>query len=98
MSPKEWRRTSLKKFPEANTYFRQGNEACAEAALAAGCRFFAGYPITPASEIAEYLSKRLPQVGGIAIQMEDELASIGAVVGASWTGNKAMTATFWTRF
>jgi 2-oxoglutarate ferredoxin oxidoreductase subunit alpha len=83
----------LKKFPEANTYFWQGNEACAEAALAAGCRFFAGYPITPASEIAEYLSKRLPQVGGIAIQMEDELASIGAVVGASWTGTKAMTAT-----
>jgi 2-oxoglutarate ferredoxin oxidoreductase subunit alpha len=83
----------LKKFPKANAYFWQGNEACAEAALAAGCRFFAGYPITPASEIAEYLSKRLPQVGGIAIQMEDELASIGAVVGASWTGNKAMTAT-----
>jgi 2-oxoglutarate ferredoxin oxidoreductase subunit alpha len=83
----------LKKFPEANTYFWQGNEACAEAALAAGCRFFAGYPITPASEIAEYLSKKLPQVGGIAIQMEDEMASIGAVVGASWTGNKAMTAT-----
>ena len=83
----------MKKFPEANTYFWQGNEACAEAALAAGCRFFAGYPITPASEIAEYLSRRLPQVGGIAIQMEDELASIGAVVGASWTGNKAMTAT-----
>jgi 2-oxoglutarate ferredoxin oxidoreductase subunit alpha len=83
----------LKKFPETNTYFWQGNEACAEAALATGCRFFAGYPITPASEIAEYLSKRLPQVGGIAIQMEDELASIGAVVGASWTGNKAMTAT-----
>jgi 2-oxoglutarate ferredoxin oxidoreductase subunit alpha len=83
----------LKKFPEANTHFWQGNEACAEAALAAGCRFFAGYPITPASEIAEHLSKRLPQVGGIAIQMEDELASIGAVVGASWTGTKSMTAT-----
>jgi 2-oxoglutarate ferredoxin oxidoreductase subunit alpha len=83
----------LKKFLEANTYFWQGNEACAEAALAAGCRFFAGYPITPASEIAEYLSKKLPQVGGIAIQMEDEMASIGAVVGASWTGTKAMTAT-----
>jgi 2-oxoglutarate ferredoxin oxidoreductase subunit alpha len=83
----------LRKPPETNAYFWQGNEACAEAALAAGCRFFAGYPITPASEIAEYLSKRLPQVGGIAIQMEDELASIGAVVGASWTGNKAMTAT-----
>ena len=83
----------MKKFPETNSYFWQGNEACAEAAIVAGCRFFAGYPITPASEIAEYLSKRLPQVGGIAIQMEDELASIGAVVGASWTGNKAMTAT-----
>jgi len=73
--------------------FWQGNEACAEAAIVAGCRFFAGYPITPASEIAEHLSKRLSQVGGIAIQMEDELASIGAVVGASWTGAKAMTAT-----
>jgi 2-oxoglutarate ferredoxin oxidoreductase subunit alpha len=83
----------LKKSPKANTYFWQGNEACAEAAIAAGCRFFAGYPITPASEIAEHLSKRLPQVGGIAIQMEDELASLGAVVGASWTGTKAMTAT-----
>ena len=83
----------MKQFPKANTYFWQGNEACAEGTIAAGCRFFAGYPITPASEIAEYLSKRLPQVGGIAIQMEDELASIGTVVGASWTGNKAMTAT-----
>ncbi|RLI14461.1 2-oxoacid:acceptor oxidoreductase subunit alpha, partial [Candidatus Bathyarchaeota archaeon] len=59
----------------------------------AGCRFFAGYPITPASEIAEHMAKRLPQIGGIAIQMEDELASIGAVIGASWTGAKAMTAT-----
>jgi 2-oxoglutarate ferredoxin oxidoreductase subunit alpha len=83
----------LKKFPAAKTHFWQGNEACAEAAIAAGCRFFAGYPITPSSEIAEHLSKRLPQVGGIAMQMEDELASIGAVVGASWTGTKAMTAT-----
>jgi len=75
------------------TYFWQGNEACAEAAIIAGCRFFGGYPITPASEITEHLAKRLPQVGGIFIQMEDELASIGAVVGASWTGVKAMTAT-----
>jgi len=74
-------------------YFWQGSEACAEAAILAGCRFFAGYPITPASEIAEHLSKRLPQVGGIAIQMEDEIASIGAVIGASWAGAKAMTAT-----
>jgi 2-oxoglutarate ferredoxin oxidoreductase subunit alpha len=71
----------------------QGNEACAEGAVAAGCRFFAGYPITPSSEIAEHLSKRLPQVDGIAIQMEDELASIGAIIGASWAGAKSMTAT-----
>jgi 2-oxoglutarate ferredoxin oxidoreductase subunit alpha len=74
-------------------HFWQGNEACAEGALAVGCRFFAGYPITPSSEIAELLSKRLPQIGGIAIQMEDELASIGAIVGASWAGAKSMTAT-----
>jgi len=73
--------------------FWQGNEACAEAAITAGCRFFAGYPITPATEIAEHLAWRLPQVGGIAIQMEDELASLGAVIGASWAGAKAMTAT-----
>jgi len=83
----------LKKKQDENTHFWQGNEACAEAAIAAGCRFLAGYPITPASEIAEILSKKLPKVGGIAIQMEDELASIGAVVGASWAGAKAMTAT-----
>jgi len=75
------------------TRFWQGNEACAEGALAAGCKFFAGYPITPASEIAEHLSGKLPQVGGIAIQMEDEISSLGAVVGASWAGAKAMTAT-----
>jgi len=81
------------KTAKLGTYFWQGNEACAEAAIIAGCRFFAGYPITPASEIAEHMAKRLPQVGGIAIQMEDELASIGAVIGASWTGEKAMTAT-----
>jgi len=61
--------------------------------MAAGCKFFAGYPITPASEIAEHLAEKLPQVGGIAIQMEDELASLGAVIGASWAGAKAMTAT-----
>jgi len=81
------------KTAKPGTYFWQGNEACTEAAIIAGCRFFAGYPITPASEIAEHMAKRLPQVGGVAIQMEDELASIGAVIGASWTGNKAMTAT-----
>jgi len=75
------------------TYFWQGSEACVEAAIIAGCRFFAGYPITPASEIAEHMAKRLPKMGGITIQMEDELASIGAIIGASWTGNKVMTAT-----
>ena len=81
------------KAPNPRTHFWQGNEACAEAAIAAGCRFFAGYPITPASEIAEHMAKHLPKVRGIAIQMEDELASIGAVIGASWTGTKSMTAT-----
>lgn len=75
------------------TYFWQGNKACAEAAIMAGCRFFAGYPITPASEIAEHLTKRLPQFNGVSIQMEDEIASLGAAIGASWAGNKAMTAT-----
>jgi 2-oxoglutarate ferredoxin oxidoreductase subunit alpha len=71
----------------------QGDEACAEGAIAAGCRFFAGYPITPATEIAETLSRRLPQVGGKFIQMEDEIASIAAVIGASVGGAKALTAT-----
>lgn len=70
-----------------------GNEAVAEGALAAGVRFFAGYPITPSSEIAEELSYRLPRVGGKFIQMEDELSSVGAIVGASLAGLKSMTAT-----
>jgi len=71
----------------------QGNEAIAEGALAAGCRFFAGYPITPASEISEVLSARLPQAGGAFIQMEDEIAGMGAIIGASIAGVKSMTAT-----
>lgn len=75
------------------TYFWSGNKACAEAAIIAGCRFFAGYPISPANEIPEHLSERLPQVDGIFMQMEDEIASLGAVMGASWAGRKAMTAT-----
>lgn len=78
---------------EATTHFWSGNEACVEAAIMAGCRFFAGYPISPANEISEGLSKRLPKVDGLFLQMEDELASIGAVMGASWAGRKAMTAT-----
>src|SRR5574341_2076923 len=71
----------------------QGNEACAEAALAAGCRFYAGYPITPSSEIAERMARRLPELGGVFIQMEDEIASICACIGASLGGAKVMTAT-----
>ncbi len=73
--------------------FLQGNEACAEGALAAGCTFFAGYPITPATEIAEHLARRLPEVGGTCVQMEDEIGSLAAVIGASWAGARAMTAT-----
>ncbi|MGP8049874.1 MAG: 2-oxoacid:acceptor oxidoreductase subunit alpha [Desulfobaccales bacterium] len=71
----------------------QGNEAIVEGALYAGCRFFAGYPITPATEISEIMSYRLPAVDGTFIQMEDEIASMGAVIGASLAGVKAMTAT-----
>lgn len=71
----------------------QGNEAVVEGAIAAGCRFFAGYPISPSSEIAEMMSRRLPELGGTFIQMEDEIASLGAVIGASLAGAKAMTAT-----
>ncbi|WP_250988203.1 2-oxoacid:acceptor oxidoreductase subunit alpha [Methanoculleus oceani] len=73
--------------------FMQGNVACAEGALAAGCRFFGGYPITPSTEIAETMARRLPKAGGVFTSMEDELASIAAVIGAAWTGVRAMTAT-----
>lgn len=71
----------------------QGNEAIVEGAIAAGCRFFAGYPITPATEISEMMSTRLPAVDGTFIQMEDEIASMGAIIGASLAGVKSMTAT-----
>ncbi|MEN6489698.1 MAG: 2-oxoacid:acceptor oxidoreductase subunit alpha, partial [Smithella sp.] len=74
-------------------HFINGDQACCEGALAAGCRFFAGYPITPATEIAESMSKRLPRLGGIFIQMEDEIASMAAILGASWGGVKSMTST-----
>ncbi len=76
-----------------NIRFVQGNEACVEGALYAGVDFFAGYPITPSTEIAEHLSERLPQKGGKFIQMEDEIASMCAIIGASLTGHKVMTAT-----
>lgn len=73
--------------------FVQGNEACVLGALKAGCRFFAGYPITPASEIAELMSRKLPEHQGVFVQMEDEIASISAVIGATWGGFKSCTAT-----
>ncbi len=76
-----------------NIKFIQGNEACVEGALYAGVEFFAGYPITPSTEIAEHLAKRLPEIGGKFIQMEDEIASMCAIIGASLTGKKVMTAT-----
>ncbi len=85
----------MKKNKELKTgeHFLNGDEACAEGAIAAGCRFFAGYPITPATEIAETMAKRLPEVSGVYIQMEDEIASMAAILGASWGGVKSMTAT-----
>ena len=78
---------------QQRVYMMQGNIAVAEGAIDAGCRFYAGYPITPSSEIAEQLSKRLPEVGGRFIQMEDEIAAMGAVIGASLAGIKSLTAT-----
>ncbi|WP_010477758.1 2-oxoacid:acceptor oxidoreductase subunit alpha [Thermococcus zilligii] len=73
--------------------FIQGDEAIARAAILAGCRFYAGYPITPASEIFEAMALYMPLVDGVSIQMEDEIASVAAIIGASWAGAKAMTAT-----
>ena len=78
---------------QTGRYFMMGNVACAEGALAAGCEFSAGYPITPATEVANRLAERLPQVGGAFFQMEDEISAIAAVVGASWAGKKSMTVT-----
>ena len=73
--------------------FTMGDIACAEGALSAGCLYFGGYPITPATEIAEWMSIRMPEVGGAYVQYEDEIAAITSVIGASWTGTKSMTAT-----
>ena len=73
--------------------FWQGNTACAEGALAVGCNFFGGYPITPSTEVAEHMAAKLPKKGGVFIQMEDEIAGIASIIGAAWTGARAMTAT-----
>ena len=78
---------------ETETRYLLGNVAAAEGALAAGCRFYAGYPITPSSELMHHMAVRMRELGGVFIQMEDEIASISAIVGASWSGLKAMTAT-----
>src|SRR5665648_733691 len=80
-------------FKDSKQLVLQGNEACAKGAIYAGCRFFAGYPITPSTEIIELLSSDLQKVGGAFIQMEDEIASACAIIGARWGGKKAMTAT-----
>ena len=74
-------------------HYFDGDYACGEGAMAAGCRFVAGYPITPSTEVVERISRRFPMMGGTFIQMEDELASMAAIVGASWTGTKTMTVT-----
>jgi 2-oxoglutarate ferredoxin oxidoreductase subunit alpha len=97
--PKKARRNEVVKvspdphFLKPGKYYLQGSEACIEGALMAGCRLYAGYPITPAVETMEYASRRFPQVGGRFIQMEDEIASACAVIGSSWGGAKALTAT-----
>jgi len=85
--------TQLNKAILTGKHFMNGDIACAEGAITAGCRFFAGYPITPATEVAERMALRLPEVGGVYIQMEDEIASMAAIIGASYAGVKAMTAT-----
>jgi len=84
---------ALQETKRAQVQVITGNEACAEGAIAAGLRFYAGYPITPSSEIAEILAERLPEIGGRFIQMEDEIAAMGAIIGASLAGAKSMTAT-----
>ncbi|KAA3641363.1 MAG: 2-oxoacid:acceptor oxidoreductase subunit alpha, partial [Armatimonadetes bacterium] len=71
----------------------QGNEACVMGAIASGCNFYGGYPITPSSEIAEHMVRRMPKVGGVSIQMEDEISALASIIGASIAGSKAMTAT-----
>lgn len=83
----------MKPAVRTGNHYITGDVACAEGAIAAGCRFFGAYPITPATEVAEHMAERLPDVGGTFIQMEDEIAAIASILGASWTGVKTMTAT-----
>lgn len=92
LSEEEIKKTLRGPLPPGD-YYLFGSDACMEGAILAGCRYYAGYPITPASEIMEKAAQRLPQVGGRFIQMEDEIASACSLIGASWAGVKAMTAT-----
>ena len=82
-----------KRYLPEGKHVMMGNIAMSEGALAAGLEFFGGYPITPSTEVIEHLARRMPEVGGVCMQMEDELASINSVMGASLVGAKAMTAT-----
>jgi len=86
-------RTGTEHLLPAGVHYLQGAQACAEGAITAGCRVYAGYPITPATEIMEHMAHRLPRVHGRFIQMEDEIGSASALIGASWAGAKPMTAT-----
>ncbi len=83
----------VKSMLPAGDYFLSGNEAIAEGAIAARCNYYAGYPITPTSELMERMSSRLPEIGGVFMQMEDEIGSICSAIGAVWAGAKAMSAT-----
>ena len=85
--------TTVRSTLRPGTHYMMGDEACAEGALAAGCAFYAGYPITPASEIMVHMSIRLPETDGVFVQMEDEIGSMASIIGASWAGIKSMTAT-----
>ena len=85
--------TTIKSALEPGRYFLQGDEACAEGAIAAGCNYYAGYPITPASETMHHICHRFSELGRVFVQMEDEIASIASCIGASWAGAKSMTAT-----
>jgi 2-oxoglutarate ferredoxin oxidoreductase subunit alpha len=85
--------TTMPSVLEPGAYYMMGDEACAEGAIAARCTFYAGYPITPASEIMLHMATRLPETDGVFIQMEDEIGSMAAVIGAAWGGAKSMTAT-----
>src|SRR3989304_10383234 len=80
-------------FAKPGAYLFSGNEAVVEGAIMAGCRFYAGYPITPSTGVVEGMSERMPEVGGYYCQMEDEMGSMAALMGASWGGAKTMTAT-----